>query len=375
MLTHLETFVLYNLILLSIIPILKYGEQYRKKHLVIIAYLILIFISIIRFDIGNDYENMYNGISAISDLSVNDLFKSYYTLSLGSIMVPLITCIVPSSVYTPIIVLAVFSIVFFIFIYYTFDRYRIHAWGVFLLFILLIIFYSWDWVKQCSSVAIFLYSIKYIESKKILKYILCIIFASLFHISALVCLVIYPLINLNKFTSKTLSYILLVSFILAEMNVFTMIYDVVIKNIPYYREIYEMSVYSTQDTYTYKTKTFIITSLWYIFLLYYAQNKQISIIVCIGAVIYMISGGNLLLDRLSLYFTSAQLILVPNVYINVRPSKVKKWIFCLFIFFHCLLYNSLIFEEYGLRGSDRYETIFSAQFKRGEFRYRDYYIN
>lgn len=48
-------------------------------------------------------------------------------------------------------------------------------------------------LRQSIAMGIIVFAFRYVENKKILKYIICIIIATLFHRSALYCLVLYPI--------------------------------------------------------------------------------------------------------------------------------------------------------------------------------------
>lgn len=55
-------------------------------------------------------------------------------------------------------------------------------------------------IRVSCAIAIFLYSIKYLYNKKYFKYFLCIVFAFLFHKSALIFMV-FPILNSRKFST------------------------------------------------------------------------------------------------------------------------------------------------------------------------------
>lgn len=81
-------------------------------------------------------------------------------------------------------------------VYYTLRNYRF----IFPLFaFFLIIGFSWmsmmNVIRQQLAACIFLFSLHYIENKKIIPYYLCILIAYLFHQSAIILVIVYPLLR------------------------------------------------------------------------------------------------------------------------------------------------------------------------------------
>lgn len=87
-------------------------------------------------------------------------------------------------------------------------------WLSFLLFLLLYYNRSLNMIRQSLALAIILYSFKYIKDKKLVKYTLFVIIASLFHKTALVSLIIYFMVRLIERKENFLYkfFILLISF-------------------------------------------------------------------------------------------------------------------------------------------------------------------
>lgn len=383
MLTPIETFILYNVIIILSCIIAWNGEKRNNKAIILVAYLILLFVSVFRYDIGNDYENFYNNAVRLLPTDVlSGLERIIEDFKIGAIMVPVITGLVPNVNYGPILVIGIFSFFFLFFVYLVLDRCHSHTLGIFLLFILLFVFKSWDWIKQGVAVSIFLFSVRCIIERKFLKFLILILFASLWHISALVTLISYPLSKI-KISPRKLAYTLIGLFVLTEVGVFKGLYEIIVSSVPYYSDVYEMTKYSEQDSYDFATtKTFFLSSLWYIVLLWLTPSRSLggdrtiqtcSILIFMGAFFYMVSSGSLLLDRLSFYFLIVQLILVPIVYhIHFDKKNFKLRILYLMFAFHYLIFNNYIFLEGGLQGSNKYETIFSDNYEHHRFRYRPY---
>lgn len=66
---------------------------------------------------------------------------------------------------------------------------------------------SFSFIRQWIAMAVCLYSLKFILSKNFLKYLLCVIVAVLFHKSALLFLIAYPLVYFKISKVKTIGFI------------------------------------------------------------------------------------------------------------------------------------------------------------------------
>lgn len=78
----------------------------------------------------------------------------------------------------------------------------------FICFLSLYYFYSFFLLRQVLAMSFTIWSYKYIKEGNITKFILCVIVASLFHITALIFLLAYPFARKNKFGLKNYLYIL-----------------------------------------------------------------------------------------------------------------------------------------------------------------------
>lgn len=348
----------------------KLGEKKNKKKPIVLAYIILTIISIIRYDIGNDYENYYDSITFLSGYDLSGVVP-FLILEPSAIMLPILSVSFGFTSLTPEIVIGIYALLFFVMLYLVLEHYKTHSLGLLLLFILMILFQSWDWVKQGVSVMIVLYSIKYIEKRNPFRFVIVVLFGSLWHISAIFLLLLYPLRKLT-FSSLTLTMFLFCIFFLTELGIFKFLYTAILQIVPLYNEVYENTKYSESEVDTTRTITFIILCVWYLWLLFVTPRDKsfYALILFVGAALYMISSGSLLLDRFSLYFTSIQLFYVPMLYRIYAKKKLYRCVFTLFfIFFYAWFCNDTT-KEYGLRGSDKYETLFSDQYNRKYFRYR-----
>lgn len=210
--------------------------------------------------------------------------------------------------------------------------------------------------RQLIATTLFIYSLKYIEKKNIIKYILMILIASSFHKSAVILIVVYFLDKVEiKF--KTAILMLLIGIISVEnlgllLDVFSKLLPSLNKFKKYINsEIYGISKFVLKDIFIRLIKSLI--SLYIIYFSYDFFNKKrnyIKNLAVIYCIITALQSKFLILARIASYFTFFFVIALSSIgYLRFNQyRRVKKGsiIFLILIFFlYCMqfligLYNN-----------------------------------
>lgn len=157
-------------------------SKFKYKNVLII--IILFIVHAIRFDIGFDFPSYYNIVDGY-------ISNKIVFLRLG----PITGGIAYISHYYDFTQLffIITSFIFFLFFYLTVrdfsDDYLLSIL-VFLAFPFLYIS-SFCFIKQFLSLSIIFFASRYIIEKKPIKYFICVVIASLFHISSILCFILY----------------------------------------------------------------------------------------------------------------------------------------------------------------------------------------
>jgi hypothetical protein len=122
---------------------------------------------------------------------------------------------------------------------------KILPWGLFFIFTGGWFFSSLNGIRQIIAVSIFVYAFKYIQEKKLLKYLVYLLFASLFHKSVLLMIPIYFFIEKLNFKSFFWIILYLISYPLSSF----------VNSLDFIQNIFEygniiFSVYETTNDYT-----------------------------------------------------------------------------------------------------------------------------
>lgn len=228
-------------------------------------------------------------------------------------------------------------------------------------------------IRQGIALAlVMLATFAYLQNKKILKYVIIVFIASLFHISAIVTLLFIPIIILSRTKlNNTLINILLIflSIILYLMN-FSSIISVVFPEFHY--------VPSESNLLT------IVLRIFFLILIFLLSKnakyvtpfeESLIYIYFMGTLLFFSTSNITILSRLLEYFIISEVIIIPNLIVRQKESG-KKMLFSLSIaiVFGTLLIkdlNSFTFQQdyYNTGASQyRYTSIFN---KNKIDKYRD----
>ncbi|WP_425609801.1 EpsG family protein, partial [Vibrio splendidus] len=154
------------------------------------VFLYLTLLSGFRYDVGTDFSNYLHyfylielGYDDVAEISFVYLFKFSQFIGLTEQFVFFVLALI-------------ISFGFISYFKYFCDKSGFLA--IYLFFTVSIFYFaSFNLVRQFTAVAIFLFSVRYIIERRMFKYILMILFSSSFHISALLMLPLYFVMNKN----------------------------------------------------------------------------------------------------------------------------------------------------------------------------------
>lgn len=204
-------------------------------------------------------------------------------------------------------------------------------------------------IRVSCAIAIFLYSIKYLYNKKYFKYFLCIIFAFLFHKSALI-FIFFPILNSRKFSTFFWGLCVLLSYCFYFIN-----FDILtILNLILPQDNYifvTILSHMTERTNVFNINQ-IIRIIIFIYFLFnlkrFDSTKYILLKIYAISIIVLPFFGNIsvLAYRLSEMLGTVIIFLLPEVISVSKNKKIGYYIFILFVgmlFFLNNIYNNFGF--------------------------------
>lgn len=146
------------------------------------GFLLIVFISLLRFDVGWDYAGYYN-------IVIEDNIYSIRRFE------PLSQVFFNIAVFfdSPQLVFILFGMPTYLLIYKTIKKYSLSPRFSLLLYFCFFYLESFGFIRQALSVSICFWSIRFIFERKFYSFLFYTILACMFHLSAIIVLLAYPL--------------------------------------------------------------------------------------------------------------------------------------------------------------------------------------
>ncbi|WP_462385305.1 EpsG family protein [Fusobacterium varium] len=342
-------FIFFLLIILS--------KLFSKKYTNNICFIILFIFSAIRFDVGWDFQWYYLLATKFEYFKYSIFIaKSKILLEMNQgwekelgvyfTIEPLNKILYKVSWFfeSPQLLITLYSFLTLFFIKKGLDYKKKKDYEIWLFFYSFPLFYfhSLNTIRQWLAISIVFFSYKYIENKKILKFVLCVLVAGLFHKTALLVGILYFISWLN-IKKEILVFLFFISFFSKDFLEKLLLLDLPI--ISKYK-IYVLTSLGEGGRIIY----FLIILLYlgiliitYLDKKFYEQNKNAITYTCFGCFIYvaLIDLGHLG-PRMSEYFIVFILYFLDDAERVVKNKfKIKKYIFILveLLFLVLLLYG------------------------------------
>ena len=317
--------------------------------LMVCCWLPLFLVSALRWEVGTDFDGVYlRGFVSIANGGTFPWEAGYIFLNKA------VSTVSNDPAW-------IFILTSFIFLTFTFKSIYDSSVDIRLSILLLVVdgfyFQSMNGIRQWITLAMFLYSIKFIRDKKFVPYLVVILLASTIHLSALIFIPVYFFCQLRIPPRKGIS-ILLISIVCMPFvrNVF--FYIVSLTKYKWYLDSsYNKMNYSITDTIV----GFILVFLGYFYYKNSKGDKTYSILMnlqLLALIFSLYSAVIILADRLVPCFTASQLLLIPEILSQEKNRKTRTILTILIMTFFILT----CCYTYGVLGWSNvlpYHSIFS----------------
>lgn len=302
------------------------GLQTRRESLnriyLVGIFMILFLCSALRFGIGNDYRQytqtaheVYVGGYVVTEAGFNWLVRIIYTLAGGEYYE---------------LVFAVFAFVtLYIFIKAFYEQSTDFSMTYFLFMMLGLYFQTYNTMRYYFALGIVLYAMRYVLNRDLIKFVFCVLLASLFHKSVLLTIPVYWMAS---FVWKRWMIIAGIAFsagcFLAK--------GIILKIALLFYPSYENTVYLEGGTSPISILRGVLVMglyLWYHMryrkeqedreLLFYAQLNLLSVVVCVFFSFLPV------VTRIAYYFSVTQLFLIPMILSGIEEEKIHKRVKCI----------------------------------------------
>lgn len=179
-------FYLFLVILIICLSRAYFGNMDSHYGYMILS-IFLTAVGVLRFDVGWDYESYY---TTIDNCSVFALSR-FEPLSL-------LICLLAIYLDNVFVFFIISSLIIYPLAFIAFKKNSVSA--AFSLIIYVGIFYlnSFSIIRQALAVSVCLYAYKYLREQSFKRFFVCVAIATLFHYSAIVSLIVYPIYKIGK---------------------------------------------------------------------------------------------------------------------------------------------------------------------------------
>ncbi len=211
---------MFYLLIFFILLVFAYNEVFssndKLKHTQYIgSYYFLIVLAGFRYETGGDwqsYTEVYDIIEPINEvIKGNGSVFINHQIEFGFRLLVSITKFFSSNVQLLFFIVSFFCITF---LFKNLSEYAVYPQtSILIYYSVLYFFLDFVTIRQAISVMIFFFSIRYIQNRKIFKYFALIITASLFHLTALLLLPLYWVINKEYSKIKVIAFFIAINFV------------------------------------------------------------------------------------------------------------------------------------------------------------------
>ena len=313
-----------------------------------LAFSIIILVSCIRYDYGNDYMAYFERFKSVVnyDYSISEiLFGKDFDKEKGWYI--LCKLFSPFGFFTLVAFISIVQNV----IYYNFIKKEVAKKHWYLAMFIYLFNNSFflvqlSMMRQALAISLFVFAWTYIKKKKLIPSLVLIYLATTIHQSAMI---LYPFIlwafipKMCKY--KYLAYIYIIIFLLLMTN--SELLNDIFVGVMSIDDFEGYMVYEGGNKITKYGLGFVLNLLPLIISLYYLKNgheenkKLIVSLSCIGALIIPFGEIIQLLGRVAYYFNIFSIVVVPITYFSINHKYIRNLLLFIFVFMN--LYNYVLF--------------------------------
>lgn len=211
-------------------------------------------------------------------------------------------------------------------------------------------------MRQSIAMLIVLYGIRFIKQNKLLKYIITIIIATLFHTTAIFMISLYPIWTLLKKKDKVIYKFLIIAILVVAMLFILPILNGLI-SLGIVPEKFVRYVYAMQESTVNIQYILTIVKIILLFICYFiksrVKDKESSnfayFLLVIDIVLFQLGAITPFVERISYYFgIIGYMELLPRVYTIVKKDKFNKYSVSIIIYTVLILYFYVSFVFLGV---------------------------
>lgn len=322
----------------------SYNQRYFSYTNKIFFLLIVLFISIFRYNVGYDYHTYYNYL-----ITENSWGLRYFE------PLPRLILQIAVKLKSPVLFFVIINSIILLLIYNLIKTESNNFYQSFLIFFALFYLDTLSIMRQWLGVAFVVYGYKYIKQKKFIHYLICVLLATLSHSSAILCIFIYFVYN---YIDLSVNIVVMLLGLFLGTKIINLIFDMIpfLSSYKYYLNGFvakgsSKAVYMWYLLYAISLVTYLKTG-------FSLEAKRLLSIVGYGISFPKLLGPAIGL-RMSLYFNVFYILLFPYVLKKYTPRKYQDLLLLPFYMYFILF---LIIDSRNNQGYTKYILYFFKEF-------------
>ena len=324
-------------------------KKNKNVFLILSLVVIVLIVGLRGYDVGRDtvsYMKYYHNFDLINSIKLyHEPAFTFITYLLNKIN---------AQDYIFNIILAIITVAFF---YFYFKNNKYFYWFVFYLYTSGFLFFMMNGVRQSIAFSIFLFSLKYVHSGNIIKFIFILVLSSMFHYSAILLFPVYFVRFLSDIKYPFLIAMCILSFFISPFGIIegTSSYlSLLPKNYGSY--LYKMNLKETK---------FSLGFLFYNFLNFYIiylkskitfndYNRIIFNLYFIGILFVNLTWESVVLQRYNIYLLYLQIPVMSYISYKLRKKHDILLFALVYMFIFSFIYKIIVSDS----GCSPYNFIF-----------------
>ncbi len=312
------TLAFVPILLSTLFPELNQNNKKQRKYYFILCGIIMLIVMGLRHNsLGStDTQNYYNAMQRALN---SDSWSGYYRPDYYEIGMQFFTFVLSRIFHDPQWILIATSLIYIVSIFYFVDRNSDDVPLSLVAYITLgLMMFHLQGMRQSIAMSICLFAYEQAKKRHIVKFILLVLLATMFHQTAIVFIPIYFLVQM-KYSTKNLLW-------MAAGSAVVVFFADNIINIA--NDVFDRGYYTSVDSGGFvATAIYIILLIVSLFYYHHQQQKDeppsLLYVLILGTLCYIMRYiGTLAAERISFYFAFSQIALLPNA-IKIMVGKDK----------------------------------------------------
>ncbi len=318
-------YLLMVLVLVLAYPLLEHKPSIAKKFCyVLVVFVSMMYISILRYGLGNDYFSYIYHFNVISELPWNKIFTIDFEPGFV-ILNKLISLFTQDTN----ILYTIYAIIILLPMAYVIFRYSDNIWMSTVMFISLTFFYcTLSFIRQSIALSIIFLAYKFFVQRKHFFVLLFIFFACLFHSTVVVLIPVYLLAVLIKPTWKSLTVYGVLTLLVYLFS--TDIINLAVKILPQYERYTQLSFITSgyNPIYIITPTVIMCVALFAHFTgygkAYPVKSAMFTNFAVFNFIIWLMSTKHFVIERFSMYPYLFMIMFIPSV-INYYRQRLAAY--------------------------------------------------